>query len=121
MKDNVKLYWAATGLFCLVMAGGATANLLRLPPQVEAMETLGYPLYVMTILGTAKALGVIALLLPGQPILKEWAYAGFTIDLLGATASHAFVSDPIGPTIIPLVVLGLAAASYVSRPAARRM
>ena len=84
-------YWLATGLFCVAMAAGGTMNLLRVEPQQVAMAELGYPDSLMTILGVAKILGVIALFAPGFPLLKEWAYAGFTFDLLGASASHAFV------------------------------
>ncbi|MGI9628017.1 MAG: DoxX family protein [Longimicrobiales bacterium] len=120
MRENTKIYWISTGLFCLIMTAGGAANLVRAAPQIEVMETLGYPAYLMTILGVAKLLGVVALLAPGRPILKEWAYAGFTIDMLGAAASHAFVGDPILATVTPLAVLGLAAGSYFSRPAERR-
>ena len=96
-------------------------NLMRAEIQKEAMTALGYPEYLMTILGVAKILGVIALLIPGVPLLKEWAYAGFTFDLLGASASHAFVSDPIAETVTPLVVLSIAVASYCMRPPNRRL
>ena len=75
---------------------------------------------LLSLQGTAKLLGVIALLMPGFPLLKEWAYAGFTFDLLGASASHAFVRDPLMETALPLIILGIAAASYVLRPASRR-
>ena len=85
------------------------------------MEALGYPVYLMTILGVAKVLGVIALLIPGQPLLKEWAYAGFTFDILVAAASHAFAQDTVQSIIIPLVILTVGAASYVLRPDSRRL
>ena len=111
----------ATGVFCLAMTAGGTMNLLRAELQKESMVALGYPEYLMTILGTAKLLGVVALLMPRFPLLKEWAYAGFTFDLLGASASHAFVRDPPMETALPLIILGIAAASYVLRPASRRL
>lgn len=96
-------------------------NLMRADVQKESIVALGYPEYLMTILGTAKLLGVIALLIPSVPLLKEWAYAGFTFDLLGASASHAFVRNPPMETALPLIILGIAAASYVLRPASRRL
>ncbi len=96
-------------------------NLMRAEIQAEALASLGYPAYLMTILGVAKLLGVIALLLPRMPLLKEWAYAGFTFDLLGATASHAFVGDGIGEIMMPLIFLGIAATSYSLRPPTRRL
>ena len=121
MKSKIVGYWIATSLFCLAMAAGGTMNLTRAEMQQEAMAALGYPEYLMTILGVAKLLGVIALLIPGAPLLKEWAYAGFTFDLLGAAASHAFVGDPFSETVVPLVVLAIAGASYCLRPASRRL
>ena len=114
-------YWLATGLFCAAMAAGGTMNLMRAEVQKESISALGYPEYLMTILGVAKLLGVVALLMPRFPLLKEWAYAGFTFDLLGASASHAFVRDPTMETALPLIILGIAAASYFLRPASRRL
>ena len=121
MSKQLIAYWAVTALFCFAMTASGTMNLLRVEQMKESITALGYPEYLMTILGVAKVLGVIALLIPGAPLLKEWAYAGFTFDLLGASASHAFVGDPIAETIVPLVVLGIAAASYFLRPATRRL
>jgi len=105
----------------LVFAAGGIANLLKATPQVESMFILGYPDYLMTILGVAKLLGVLALLAPGFPLLKEWAYAGFTFDMLGASASHAFVKDTPSSIVLPLVILGIGAVSYHFRPASRRI
>ncbi len=121
MNKQVIGYWLVTVLFCLAMTAGGSMNLMRADVQKESMIALGYPEYLMTILGVAKILGVVALLMPGVPLLKEWAYAGFTFDLLGAAASHAFVSDPIIETVIPLVILSIAVASYYLRPANRRL
>ncbi|QDT60543.1 hypothetical protein SV7mr_30670 [Stieleria bergensis] len=121
MNKQLVGYWAVTALFCVAMAASGAMNLLRVEQMRESITALGYPEYLMTILGVAKVLGVVALLIPGAPLLKEWAYAGFTFDLLGASASHAFMSDPIAETIVPLVILGIAAASYFLRPATRRL
>ncbi len=116
MNKQTAGYWAATVLFCLAMAASGVMNLLRVEQMKESITALGYPEYLMTILGVAKILGVIALLSPSTPLLKEWAYAGFTFDLLGASASHALAGDPIVETTVPLVILGIAAASYFLRP-----
>ena len=113
-------YWIVTGLFCLAMTAGGTMNLVALETQQEAMASLGYPPYLMTILGVAKIAGVIALLIPRTPILKEWAYAGFTFDLLGASASHAFSGHTIPEIAIPIFVLAFAVGSYWLRPTDRR-
>ena len=97
-------YWAVTALFCFAMAASGTMNLLRVEPMKESITALGYPEYLMTILGVAKILGVIALLIPGAAHLKEWAYAGFTFDLLGASSSHAFSGHSAPEIIVPLAV-----------------
>ncbi len=73
MNKRLIGYWLATALFCLAMTAGGTMNLVRAEMQQEAMAALGYPDYLMTILGVAKILGVIALLILGVPLLKEWA------------------------------------------------
>lgn len=114
-------YWVGTGLFCALFAFGGASHLVRADVVAGGMAQLGYPAYVMTILGVAKLLGVVALLLPGRPLLKEWAYAGFTFDLLGAAASHAFAGSPLALTLRPLAVLALGAASYLLRPDSRRL
>ncbi len=114
-------YWVATGFFCALYVYGGTSHLLRTEQIAASMAILGYPTYVMTILGSAKLLGVAALLVPGRPLLKEWAYAGFTFSLLGATASHLFVGDPLAETLRPVFVLGVGTASYHLRPISRRM
>ena len=96
-------------------------NVLRADIQKESIEALGYPEYLMTILGVAQLLGVVALLMPRTPLLKEWAYAGFTFDLLGAAASHAFVGDAAMEVVLPLIILGISAVSYWLRPVSRRL
>ena len=121
MHGKTITYWIATALFCLAMLAGGTMNLMRAEAQLEIMKSLGYPSYLMTILGVAKILGVIALLMPGTPLLKEWAYAGFTFDLLGASASHAFVGHPLVETLIPLIILGIMSLSYSLRPEHRQL
>lgn len=121
MNENPKLYWASLVAFCLVMIAGGVTDVLHFEMQVETFERLLYPTYLLTIVGTAKLIGVVVIAMPGQPVLKEWAYAGFTIDLVGAAASHAFVSDPLFPTILPLLVLALGLVSYSYRPPSRRV
>lgn len=121
MTDKTTGYWITTGLFCAVLGFSGLAYLVRLEFMAERMTALGYPIYFLTILGTAKLLGIIALLAPGHVLLKEWAYAGFAFDLIGATASHAFSGDPFAESVRPLFVLALGAASYLLRPSARRL
>lgn len=109
-----------TGLFALMMGAGGVVDILR-PPNVRALiEHLGYPPYFPLILGPAKILGVIALLAPVPPRVREWAYAGFAIDLVAALISHLAVGD--GPReLAPAVAgLGLLVASYLTRPSQPR-
>lgn len=94
-------------------------DLAHPPDMVSQMHQLGYPAYFMTILGTWKVLGAIAILLPKFPRLKEWAYAGMVFDLTGAAASHAMSGDPVGKILTPLVLLGFVAASWALRPKSR--
>ena len=121
MNRATTAYWSATGLFCAVLLFSGVGHLTRIEMIREGMTHLGYPVYVMTILGIAKLLGVAALLIPGKPLLKEWAYAGFTFNLLGATVSHLFAGDPFSETVRPAVLLLVGAASYFLRPASRRL
>lgn len=121
MEGRTIAYWSTTGLFCLALAFSGVTHFFRFEFMVENMAMLGYPVYVMTIIGGFKLLGVVTLLAPRLPLLKEWAYAGFTFNLVGATASHFFAGDPISHWIRPLLVLGIAAASYLLRPASRRL
>src|SRR5260370_259391 len=83
------------------------------PPAI--VRPLGYPDYFRSLLGVAKVLGALALLLPRPSILREWAYAGFTFDLLGAFASHALHGDAAAHLAPALIALGLLVASYVLR------
>ncbi|MEL6899158.1 MAG: DoxX family protein [Planctomycetota bacterium] len=86
MNRSTIFYKTLTALFCLAMGAAGVFNLIRFEGQQQSITGLGYPVYLMSILGVAKILGVIALFIPRMPLLKEWAYAGFTFDLLGATA-----------------------------------
>ena len=121
MKFRSVAYWIATILFCFAMTGGGLSNLIGVEAQRESIVSLGYPIYLMTILGVAKLAGVVALFIPKQPVLKEWAYAGFTFDLIGASASHAFSGHAIPEIMVPLIVLAIALTSYFLRPDGRRI
>ena len=114
-------YWLVTGFFAVFMTLSAVAqDFPRGPDLLKTIAHLGYPPYLPLMVGTAKLLGVAALLAPGFLILKEWAYAGFTILFLSAFVSHLASGD--GPmAIAPLVALGILAGSYALRPAERRI
>ena len=89
------IYWAITTIFSLAMLFSGVSEIMQTEQGKEVMKHLGYPLYVNTILGVAKILGVIALLQWKFKTIKEWAYAGFTIDFIGAAASLYFAGDGI--------------------------
>lgn len=108
-KRNKILYWTLTILFLAPTAGSGIPELFLSGPEstVQIMHTLGYPLYLMKILGFAKILGAIAILSNKSTRLKEWAYAGFAIDFLGATASHFLAGDAehSAPAIVMFVLM----------------
>jgi hypothetical protein len=112
LKTARRIYWTLTVLFAgtMLMAGimflaGAHAN-------ASTLQHLGYPQYVLTILGTGKLLGAIAILWGRFPVLKEWAYIGYSFCLIGAAASHAFAGDGIRLIITPLAILLVVLVSY---------
>ena len=114
MKNRVRMiYWAATVLFVLPITWSAILYFTEAPKMVATMTHLGYPIYFLKILGTAKLLGVAAILYGRFSLLKEWAYAGFIFELIGAFWSHLASGDPIYVAIIPLGFLGVLAISYV--------
>jgi hypothetical protein len=112
-KKQIVLYWVVTALFLLPMAGSGVPELLFGGPAATAatMVHLGYPLYLMRILGLAKILGAVAIVSDRSRTLKEWAYAGYAIDLVGALASHLIAGD--GPLAAPpAIMLVLVLASH---------
>jgi hypothetical protein len=101
-------YLVATGAFVVMMLASAVAYLADYPEMVAALRHLGYPDYFRVVLGSAKVLGVLALVIPRTPtLLREWAYAGFAITMVSAVISHAASGDPAARTAAPLVALVL--------------
>ena len=120
-KGTTIAYWITTGLLAFALTGSGVMDLMQPAEMVEGMEHLGYPAYVLTLLGIAKLLAVPAILSPRFPVLKEWAYAGVVFDFGGAMFSHLSSGDGM-PQVAPLLVLlTLTAASYLLRPASRRV
>jgi uncharacterized membrane protein YphA (DoxX/SURF4 family) len=103
MKKRNTLYWIITGLFGAFMLFSAVPDILLVPDAITFMTHLGYPRYFIPFIGIAKLLGVIAILIPRFPRLKEWAYAGFCFDLLGATYSQ-LANDGFQPMVIFMVL-----------------
>lgn len=119
MKAKHVTYWIATVLMCAFMAFISYAYLSHDPKMMSGFASLGYPSYFPMILGIAKILGIVALLVPGLPHLKEWAYAGFTFTFIGAIFSH-LSSHQGQAALLPLISLLVLAISYATRPADRR-
>jgi hypothetical protein len=108
------LYWIVTGLMAAFMLFASIPDILQIAQAVSIFGHLGYPAYLLPFLGTAKALGVLVVLVPGIPKLKEWAFAGLAFDLVGALYSHLSVGD--GPEVWTPAVIGLllVSASYAA-------
>src|SRR5262245_1853861 len=106
--------WTITGLMAALLLMSAVPDVLQIPGALAVFRHLGYPPYLLVFLGTAKILGVVAVLLPGLPRIREWAFAGLTFDVTGALYSHLSVGDPPSawtPAVIALVLVG---GSYVA-------
>ncbi|GAB2862114.1 DoxX family protein [Hymenobacter ruber] len=111
-RTTARLYWTLTLLFCLMMLADGVAGLMLEKNGQEAMRQLGYPLYIMTITGAAKILGALALLQNKYRTLKEWAFAGFAIDFIGAAASVAFAGMGFVGTVPALVMTAVLFGIY---------
>ena len=126
---NMKVigYWTSTAAVAFVLVVDGVGGLLHGrvmlvgKPLDEVMERLGYPAYFLKILGVWKPLGAIALLVPGFPRLKEWAYAGTFINMTGAAASSVARGDDVGNSIWALIFAVLTLASWALRPQSRTL
>ena len=114
MKGKTVAYWTATALLVLELLIGAIWDLSRSHLAVQIMLRLGYPLYLLALIGIWKLLAIPALLVPGYARLKEWTYAGIFFLMTGAIASHAACGDGKG-LIPPLILLSLAITSWMLR------
>lgn len=107
------IYWIVTGLFTAMLTFGSVFNVLSAPEAVELIVTkLGFPAFMVPFVGVMKILGCIALLIPGYPRIKEWAYAGIFYDLAGAMLAHYFADRPVGEWIGLLLPVALLMTSY---------
>ncbi|OAD91504.1 MULTISPECIES: DoxX family protein [Aequorivita] len=120
-KRNKIIYWVATVWLALGMTSTAIVQLIKMEEEVTNFTDLGYPIYLMTLLGVWKLLGVIAILIPKYPLLKEWAYAGFFFAMSGAVISHIAVQDAAITLFGPILLLVLTVISWYFRPAERRI
>ena len=121
-RSRIIAYWVTTALVVSELALGGVWDILRAPQVRGLIERLGYPLYFLVILGIWKLLGAVALVIPRFPRLKEWAYAGVFFDLTGAVSSQlASGLIDAGTMAYPIVMTGVAVASWALRPPSRRL
>jgi len=113
-------YWVTTGLLVFCMTGGIF-ELLGMHTTKDGLMRLGYPAYILPALGLGKILAILALLWPGLPRLKEWAYAGIFFNMLGAVVSHVACKDPVWTVVVTVTIAALTLASWALRPHSRRL
>jgi uncharacterized membrane protein YphA (DoxX/SURF4 family) len=122
MKKRDKIiYWFSTIWLSLGMVSTGIVQIIHMDEEVKKMKDLGFPSYFLTIIGIWKLLGVIAILLPKFPILKEWAYAGFFFLMSGAIFTHFAVADKTVTYFGPMLLLLLTIISWYFRPVERKV
>ncbi|WP_417364030.1 DoxX family protein [Galbibacter sp.] len=120
-KTKKITYWVSTIFLSFGMSAGGIQQTLQIGGYNEIITELGYPLYLLSILGTWKILGVIAILIPKKPLLKEWAYVGFFFAMSGATISHIAVGQPITDAMPSIILLLVTVTSWYFRPNYRKI
>ena len=124
-KRNKIIYWIATIWLSLGMLSTGVVQLLKLkgdgPGSLDTMTHLGYPAYFVTILGVSKILGIVALLIPKYPLVKEWAYAGFFFMMSGAIFTHIAAGNSMSEIFPSLLLLILIVISWYFRPSDRKI
>lgn len=118
-KDKI-IYWVATIWLSLGMVSTGAVQLFQIPAEVDRMKHLGFPIYLLTMIGVGKILGVLTILIPKFNLLKEWAYAGFFFTMAGAVYSHIALGDPYKEIFGPSLLLILTIVSWYFRPANRK-
>lgn len=120
-KINKIVYWIATIWLSLGMLSTGIVQLLKVKDEADMMAKLGYPLYLLTLLGIWKILGVIVVLIPKFGLVKEWAYAGFFFAMSGAVYSHLAIGDAAISLFGPVLLIVLTVLSWYFRPVDRRV
>ena len=115
------IYWIATIWLALGMLSTGIVQLLKVEEETDFIVAMGYPFYFLTILGIFKIMGVVAVLIPRFPLLKEWAYAGFFFAMTGAVFSHIASGNRASETFPALLLLTLTLISWYFRPAGRKI
>ncbi|PJJ84499.1 DoxX family protein [Mucilaginibacter auburnensis] len=120
-KRNKIIYWVVTLWLALGMTSTAIVQLLETKDETAMMAHLGYPRYLLIVLGVWKIAGVITVLLPKFTLLKEWAYASFFFAMSGAVVSHLVVADGVITMFGSTLLIVLTIISWCSRPPERKL
>src|SRR5690606_37369470 len=120
-KSRNIFYWVVTAFLALGTTAGGCQRLSPIGGSTEIVASLGYPRYMLSIIGTWKLLGVIAILVPGFPMVKEWAYAGFFFVMTGAFLSHLIMGQGMLEAMPSLTLMVATVLSWYLRPANRRV
>ncbi|NLE87623.1 MAG: DoxX family protein [Myxococcales bacterium] len=112
MKKLTTFYWITIGLVLFFFVPGAIMNIMKTPDWVEVFNQLGYPEYLLPFLGVAKLLGCLVVVLPQFRRLKEWAYAGLVIDLVGAIYSAVMAAGFDPGLLLMGVAVGIVFVNY---------
>ena len=113
-------YWVTTGILVFCMTGGIF-ELLAVKTTIDGIARLGYPPYIIPALGLGKILAILAILWPGFPRLKEWAYAGIFFNMMGAIVSHVALHNAAWHIVVTITIAGITLASWALRPQSRRL
>jgi DoxX-like family len=119
-KAGKIIYWISTIWLALGMLSTGIVQLFKVKSEVDFIINMGYPLYFLPILGAWKILGVVAVLIPGFPLLKEWAYAGFFFAMSGAVFSHIALGNSMKEIFPPILLLVLTVVSWYFRPSSKK-
>ncbi len=120
-KRKLIWYWIITGILSVFICSGGLAQALQVKGVVQGFKPLGYPNYFISLIGVWKVLGIIAILVPKFPLLKEWAYAGIFFTMTGAVISHIASNDVHAQIIAPVVFAVFTVLPWYLRPAGRKI
>jgi hypothetical protein len=105
-------YWVLVSILCLFTIMDAFGGITKQKAGVDALNHLGYPIYMMPLFGVLKLLGVVALLQTKYAGIKEWVFAGLSFTFIGALVSHICAHDPVSITILPVIFLAYVFVTY---------
>lgn len=120
-KRKVIWYWIITAILSFCIFSGGVAQVVQVREVVQGFKPLGYPTYFISLIGVWKVLGIIAILVPGFQLLKEWAYAGLFFVMSGAVISHMATGDISAKIIAPVLLAVFTVLSWYLRPADRKI